>query len=194
VVGRPSAWVVERCLALPANAVIVDLAAGLGRHALPLAARGRRVIAVDYVEGAVSAAARANPRIAAVVADAWSLPFAEASLDAVLTVNFLERTLFPSLVRLLRPGGRLIAETYTVSQRSLVEAGRARGPRNPAYLLAAGELRGLVAPLAVLDYREGLVTDDAGERYVASVVAERREHFEDERSSEQGEPTPRGDE
>jgi hypothetical protein len=65
----------------------------------------------------------------------------------------------------------LIVETYTVGHRALVDAGRARAPTNPAYMLAPGELPRLVAPLDVVASREGVVRDEAGERHVASVVA-----------------------
>jgi len=173
--GRaPSSWVIERCLALPPDAVIVDVAAGVGRHAVALAERGRRVIALDYVKHAVRAAVRAHPLIHGVVADAGALPFAPGTLDALLTVNFLDRALFPVFAGLLKPGGSLIVETYTLEQRTLVERGRARAPRDPAYMLGRGELAALVAPLEVMDLREGLVDDEAGARHVASIVAIRR--------------------
>ena len=166
----PSAWVVDHCLALPPDAVVVDLAAGSGRHARALAERGRRVVAVDFVERAVRAAC-ATPGVWGVVADAAGLPFADGSLDAILVVNFLDRALVPTFARLLRPRGVLVAETYTLGHRALVDAGRSRAPTNPAYMLAPGELPRLVAPLEVVAAREGLVRDAAGERYVASVVA-----------------------
>jgi tellurite methyltransferase len=173
--GRaPSSWVIERCLALPPDAVIVDVAAGVGRHAVALAQGGRRVIALDYVEEAVQVAVRAHPRVQGVVADAGALPFAPGSLDALLTVNFLDRELFPVFAGLLKPGGSLIVETYTLEQRALVERGQARAPRAPAYMLGPGELAVLVAPLEVMDLREGLVDDGAGARHVASIVAVRR--------------------
>ena len=168
----PSAWVLEQCLALPAGAVIVDVAAGSGRHARALAERGRRVVAVDFVERAVRAAC-ATPGVLGVVADAARPPFADGSLDAIVVVNFLERALFPTLVRLLRPAGVLVVETYTLAHQALVAAGRSKAPTNPAYMLAPGELPRLVAPLAVVAAREGLVRDAAGERHVASVVAQK---------------------
>ncbi|MFL5579178.1 MAG: class I SAM-dependent methyltransferase, partial [Gemmatimonadaceae bacterium] len=169
----PSAWVVERALERPAAALVVDLAGGDGRHAAPLAAAGRRVVAVDIAEGAVREAVRRGAA-AGVVADLGALPFAPATFDVVLVVNFLDRGLFPTLGALLRPGGVLVYETYVRDHLALVASGRARAPRNPAYVLAPGELPRLVAPLEVVAAREGLVTDEAGERCVSSVVAVRR--------------------
>ena len=168
--GAPSAWVMRHALALPHSATILDLAAGRGRHAIPLAAAGRTVIAVDIVEAAVAAARRrARGALAAVVADVGALPVRHGTVDAVLCVNYLDRTLFPLLARLLRPGGRLIVETFTVEQRAL-----GRGPRSAAHLLERGELPTLVEPLDVIDSFEGRIQDDAGERYVAGIVAVNR--------------------
>lgn len=170
----PSAWVVERCLALPPASMAVDIAAGNGRHAGALARAGRAAVAVDFIESAVAAAVARHPLVSGIVADARELPFRADSLDAIVCVSFLDRTLFPAFCALLRPGGTLVYETFTVDHLALVARGRAHGPRNPAYLLARDELSGLVAPLVVVESREGLVVDAAGERHVARVVAVKR--------------------
>ena len=174
----PSAWVMRACEPLPAGARVADLAGGDGRHALPLAARGLDVVLVDFAERALRLAlgARHGTRagaLHAVVADVLALPLRAASLDAIVIVNFLERALFPHLAVLLRPGGRLIVETFTTRHLDLVAAGRARGPRNPAYMLAPGELPRLVAPLMVDEYAEVEAMDGPGPRAVARVVAVR---------------------
>jgi SAM-dependent methyltransferase len=166
-----SPWVMARALALPDDALILDVAAGLGRHAIPLAARGRRVIALDFVERAVRLTTWGGPTVMGVVADARHLPFRDRSVDAVLCTYYLNREVFAAVARLLRPGGTLIAETYTTRHLDLVAAGRARGPRDRAVLLAPGELRQLVAPLRVVEGYEGRVEDVAGERETAGVVA-----------------------
>lgn len=184
----PSAWVMDACARLPAGARVADIAGGDGRHALPLAARGLEVVLVDFAERAVrlarDAAGAAWPgRVHAVVADVLALPFGAAmsgarptgarAFDAIVIVNFLERALFPHLASLLRPGGRLIVETFTTRHLDLVAAGRARGPRNPAYMLAPGELPRLVAPLTVDEYAEVEAMDGPGARAVARMVAVR---------------------
>jgi SAM-dependent methyltransferase len=169
--GDPSAWVMDRCRALPADVVIVDLASGSGRHAIPLAAAGRALIAVDFVERAVRRAARSHATILGVTADLAALPFRSGSLDAILISNFLERDLFPHYADLLRPGGWLIVETYSIHQLSLRASGEGHGPRNPSYLLQPGELARLVAPLVVEQWFEGEVHDGAGARAVTRVVA-----------------------
>ena len=169
--GAPSPWVIERCARLPPNAVIVDLAGGTGRHAEPIAQSGKTVVVVDFVRRAVAAAVSRHERILGVVADASLLPLAEESCDAIVCVSFLDRSLFKVFTRTLKPGGVLVYETFTRAHLDVVARGRARGPRNPAYLLEAGELATLVAPLVVLEQEEGLSVDDAGERHVARVMA-----------------------
>ena len=172
----PSAWVVHAGERIPQGVTVIDIAAGHGRHAVPLARLGHHVIAIDFVELAVRRAVARDSRIHGVVASIWQLPLRKESADALLCTNFLERAFFPELIALLKPGGLLIYETYTLEHRTLVEAGRARAPRSPNYLLAPGELPRLVAPLEILDAREGYVNDDAGERYSASVFARRPTH------------------
>ena len=169
----PSAWVVARCLELPAHHLIVDVAGGDGRHARALAERGRLVVTADFVEPAVAAARSGSARVLGLVADAAALPFAPGTLDAVLVTYFLERALFPELAALLRPGGALVAETFTVDHLRLAERGGTPSPRSPDHLLLPGELRALVAPLEVRAYHEGPVRDGGGERVVAGVVAVR---------------------
>jgi SAM-dependent methyltransferase len=166
-----SAWLLAAALKLPPDATIVDLAGGRGRHARPLARQGRHVVLVDFVESALRQTSVTVPGISAVAADLWCLPFADESLDAILIANFLERDLFPVYRRLLKPGGYLLYETYTLDNAALVAEGRARAPRSPQYMLAPGELPVLVAPLEVLSFREGFVEDDAGCRACASILA-----------------------
>jgi len=89
-------------------------------------------------------------------------------------VSFLDRSIFPALIRAIAPGGALVYETFTVPHLDVVRRGAARGPRNVAYLLEAGEIARLVAPLEIQEHEEGLVVDDAGERYVARVMAIKR--------------------
>jgi hypothetical protein len=62
-----------------------------------------------------------------------------------------------------KPGGRVFYETFTTRQ---AERGH---PRNPAFLLAEGELKAAMAPFTVLRSREG----EFDGRFIASIVAER---------------------
>ncbi|HEU4641591.1 MAG TPA: methyltransferase domain-containing protein [Gemmatimonadaceae bacterium] len=165
--GEPSPWVMSRALALGSGGVALDLASGRGRHAVPLAAAGVRVVAVDISEHAVRVARRASlGAVHGVVADAGALPLRAGAFDVVLCVRFLDRVLLPRLPHLLRPGGALVCEIFTDAQRTL-----GRGPSDPAHLLRAGELPALVHPLRIVEYHEGLARDLSVQDYVARIVA-----------------------
>lgn len=165
--AEPSAWVMQAMQHLPPGALVLDLAAGAGRHARAIAGTGRPVIALDLVESAVQRAVR-HPLVTGIVADTAALPLSPGTLPAILCVNFLDRALFPRLIALLALRGILVYETYTAEHLTLAAA---HGPRHPDHTLRPGELKTLVAPLAILEYHEGLRRDAAGERHVASVVA-----------------------
>ena len=172
-VGPPSPFVVQAldrlAIATPPAGRALDVACGRGRHALWLAARGLVVDAVDRSAEAIAAvAAEARQRGLTIEARVLDLESGHPVLgveacDVIVGFHYLHRPLFPSLIAALRPGGLLIYETFTRAQA-------ARGkPTNPAFLLEPGELRRLVAPLDVVDAREGAFDD----RDVASIVARR---------------------
>lgn len=165
----PSEWIVGVASEITPRGIAADLAGGDGRHAKALSDLGHRTVLVDFAEIAL----RVAPPIPRVVADMWALPFKKQSLSLICIVNFLERDLFRALIDLLEPGGYLVYETYTRDNLRLVAEGRVRAPRSPEYTLEEGELLSLVSPLRVLQSREGLVSDAAGERCVASVLAQK---------------------
>ena len=168
----PSSWVLRTVAGLPNDLPLVDIAGGMGRHAVPLARPGRRVVLVDIASLAVATARAAEATIDGVVADTANLPLSPGRFGVVLVTNFLDRTIFPDLVRLVAPGGFLVYETYTTVHLELVSRGVARGPTSTDYLLRPGELRELAAPLTVIEYREGEVTDEAGRRHCAQLVGQ----------------------
>ncbi|MGC1401044.1 class I SAM-dependent methyltransferase [Candidatus Binatus sp.] len=153
--------------------VVLDFAAGRGRHALALARAGMRVVAVDYSVEAmrILAATAQTARLAIwpVVANLDSFHLKDDSFDAIVNINFLDRALFPKLERALRPGGVLLADTFLIDQAALGH------PRDPRFLLGHGELRALAGGLEVEEYREGPVVYPNGERaFRASMLARRR--------------------
>ncbi|RCG30242.1 methyltransferase domain-containing protein [Sphaerisporangium album] len=103
-------------------ALVLDAGAGTGYH-LSRVLRPEDVgIALDVSKHALRRAARAHPRIAAVVADVWRpLPVKDGRVDVVLDV-FAPRNA-PEFARVLRPGGTLIVVTPTPRHLTpLVEA------------------------------------------------------------------------
>jgi SAM-dependent methyltransferase len=157
---------------LPRGGAVLDVACGRGRHALHLAKAGFRVTAIDRDPEAL-AALRHAARVLSLdlttqFVDLETSPppdLGDARYDAIIVFNYLHRPLFPVLRRALRTGGRLVYETFTIAQA-------ARGkPTSPDFLLWAGELERLVAPLRVLRSRQG----DFEGRWVASIVAGKAE-------------------
>ena len=165
--GPPSPWLLDCADLLPAGGRALDVACGRGRHALLLAAAGLEVTAADRDPGALRAVAEAKARLGLPVSiremdlEGVETDLGEAAFDVVVVFRYLHRPLFAALLRALAPGGLLVYETFT---RAQAEHGH---PKNPAFLLEPGELRTLVAPLAVVRYREG----ERDGAFVAGVAA-----------------------
>ncbi len=169
--GAAEPFLSEMLARMP-RGVGLDVAAGRGRNALALARAGIKVVAVDFSTEAMrilAATARtARLGIWPVVANLDSFHLKDESLDAIVNINFLDRTLFPKFVRALRPRGWLIADTFLVDQAAIGH------PRDPRFLLGHGELRALADGLEVEEYREGLITYPNGERAFRASLAARR--------------------
>ena len=86
----------------------LDLAAGLGRHALWLAERAWQVSAVDVSEVALGkfgqAAGQLNVNIKLLAIDAAEYAFEPAEFDLIVQFYYPDRTLFPKIVSALNPG------------------------------------------------------------------------------------------
>ena len=135
----------------------LDLAGGTGHHALWLAEKDWSVTVLDVSEVALAQLKR-NARsgglqVEGVLAD-LSTPAARKQLvkqryDLIMVFFYLERELFPALMRALKPGGLLMYKTYTLEQLRF-----AGGPRHPLHLLKPNELLHAFRGLRVLHYRE----------------------------------------
>jgi SAM-dependent methyltransferase len=154
---------------------VLDLACGRGRHCIAVAELGAHAIGVDrnpaYLAELRTAACERELRIDAIRAnleDPPEIPLALGCCGAILVFRFLFRPLAPRIEEALRPGGLLLYETFTSHQREL-----GTGPRNPAFLLAEGELPDLFPGLDVLAYWEG-VTEGASPAAVARLAARKR--------------------
>lgn len=168
-------WVTDHAATLAPGSRILDLGAGIGRHALAFARAGHRVAALDAAEAAtaaISAAAVAEElTVETVHAPMTSLPFQTASFDHVLAWNVIyhgdetivRRTL-AEVARVSRPGGTFMA-TMLSARRLPVEQARAAGreiSRNtwvfdgpgdkvhPHYFCTAPELLSLIGGFEVL--------------------------------------------
>ena len=98
----------------PNAGVALDLACGLGRHALWLASRHWRVSGIDVSDVAIGkfsqAALGLNVKIDLFIGDAAEYKFEPTRFDLVVLFYHLDRSLFPKMVSALKPGGLLICK------------------------------------------------------------------------------------
>lgn len=150
----------------PGNAL--DVAGGVGRHAIWLAERGWRVTLLDISEVGIQQAkenAARKQMTASITTEVRDLnaiqDFGRDQYDLVLVFFFLQRELFPALTAALKPGGHLIYKTYTTEQQRFEG-----GPSHPMFLLKPNELLHAFQALRVLHYHETIQ-----EKGVAELVA-----------------------
>jgi SAM-dependent methyltransferase len=143
----------------------LDVAMGTGRHALVMARSGLRTFGVDVklesVREAIAAGRREGVRIDGWCADLTQSPLPRARFDVVVVCRYLQRDLFPDLRAAVAPGGIVIYETFTTTQRAL-----GRPPTSPDHLLEPGELQRRFDGFDELFYEE-MCAPDAIARIVA---------------------------
>jgi ubiquinone/menaquinone biosynthesis C-methylase UbiE len=123
LLGRPLPRMLELTAAGVAGASdVLEVAAGTGIVTAAIAPRSGRVISTDYADAMLTMLRQRVARehlsnVDCARANLYALDYAPASFDAVVAANILH--LIPdltgalaALVRVLRPGGRLIAPTF----------------------------------------------------------------------------------
>jgi demethylmenaquinone methyltransferase / 2-methoxy-6-polyprenyl-1,4-benzoquinol methylase len=113
--GQDRLWrrAVVRKVAARSGERILDLAAGTGTSAEPLALTGAQVIACDFSLGMLAVGHHRRPDLTFVAGDALALPFPDATFDAV-TMSFGLRNVadldaaLRELARVTKPSGRLV--------------------------------------------------------------------------------------
>lgn len=162
----------------PRGGPALDLAGGVGRHAIWLARRNWKVTLVDISEVGLQTAKEQAGRLAShikfVAADLQQLssrragrvtnPVRRSTYDLIMVFFYLERGVFPQLIRALKPGGFLIYKTYTLDQMKFPG-----GPSHPLHLLKPNELLDAFSSLRILSYRETI-----HDRGVAELLARKQ--------------------
>ncbi len=137
---------------LPTKGIALDLACGLGANALLLAHCGLETHAWDYAQVALarlqSEAQTQQLPIHTEVRDVIVSPPTPATFDVIVVGHFLVRNLAPALIAALKPKGLLFYQTFTRIQVT------DRGPNNPEFRLARGELLQLFETLQPVIYHE----------------------------------------
>ena len=151
--GMPSPWIVQWAGLIPADATVLEVAAGRGRHTLFFAERGNKVTAVDRD----TAALPSHENIEIITADLedgspWPLP--GRRFGGVVVVSYLHRPLMPMLLDSLEPGGVLLYQTFMQGQE------RFGKPTRPEHLLKDGELLELArGRLSVVAYEARMISE-----------------------------------
>ncbi|RMF15380.1 MAG: methyltransferase domain-containing protein, partial [Gammaproteobacteria bacterium] len=159
----------------PQDGPVLDLACGSGQNGLWLAHQGYSVDFADRSDEALTDVRRAleqadqpftrticdritprhpdlakRHRLLQVDLESGLTPILPAShYAAILVFRYLHRPLIPQIIQALQPGGVLIYETFT---RDQARYGR---PRNPDFLLEAGEVLRWMPDIEPIFYWEG---------------------------------------
>lgn len=169
---EPQPAVVEYASKLPPGRAL-DMACGVGRHAIWLAERGWQVTAIDYSRVAIeSLRQRAGEKGLAIdsrIADLERHDFViePATYDLILNCCYLQRDLFPAIKAGARVGGIVIAVIAMVDDDPQIK------PMNPAFLLRPGELRAEFEGWELMRDFEGKLAGDEHRRAMAEIIARR---------------------
>ena len=170
----PSAWIERFAHLVPADARVLDVACGLGRHARFFAARGCHVDAVDRDPACgQSLAGVLRVRFLAADLEQGRWPYDGRLFDAIVVTNYLHRPLFPRLLSALARGGVLLYETFAAGNE------RYGKPSNPEFLLLDRELIERCAPLLhILAFEDGACSQPRAARVqrLAAVRADASHH------------------
>jgi tellurite methyltransferase len=164
----------------------LDIACGVGRHAIYLAEHGWRVTAVDSSPvGVEILRKRARERsarmpvggspascllkIEAVVADLEKHEFQiqSARYDLICDFYYLQRDLFSSIRAGVKPGGAFVAAIH------INDGNIDAKPHNPAFLLEPEELKTLFSDWEITYYREG-PSDEGGHHHDTAYLIARK--------------------
>ena len=151
----------------------LDIACGVGRHAIFLAQHGWQVTAVDSsrvgIEILQQRAGDAGLSIDAHVLDLEKGEFQVESetYDLICDFYYLQRDLFPAMRAGTKAGGRVVAAIH------LNDGNADAKPHNPAFLLERGELKTLFSDWEITYYREG-ASDEGGHHHDTAYLIARK--------------------
>ncbi|MBU3614350.1 SAM-dependent methyltransferase [Polynucleobacter sp. Latsch14-2] len=145
-----SAWLKRFAPAIPKDGMVLDLAAGSGRHSIYLAKLGYCVLAVDRDFSALEPLEDYSIEIALLDLEGEKWPLQNRQFSGIVVSNYLYRPYLDLLPEMLLEGGVLIYETFAHGN---AEFGK---PSNPHFLLNPGELLSLADRhgLQVLAYED----------------------------------------
>jgi len=156
----------------------LDLACGVGRHAIYLAQNGWRVTAVDSSQVGIEILrerARSGPLASCLrtidthVADLEKGEFQiePAAFDLICDFYYLYRDLVPAIRAGVKPGGAFVAAIH------LNDGNPEAKPHNPAFLFEPAELKTLFTDWEITYYHEG-PSDEGGHHHDTACLIARK--------------------
>lgn len=162
-ITQPGQWVARFVHLIPKGGVVLDLAAGNGRHTKLALDLGHAVLAIDRdIDPLAPLADRDGLEVIQSDLEDGHDPFGpggclyQRRFSGIIVSNYLYRPQLPHLVAAVDPGGALIYDTFARGNETFSK------PRNPDHLLKSGELLAHVqGKLQVIAYEHGIVRQDA---------------------------------
>lgn len=164
-------------LMLSTHKPVLDLACGSGRNGLYLVESGVPVTFADVNSAAIEQLQQHECVVNnQQLVKFWTVDFEQEgetplvgmSFAAIMVFRYLHRPLFEQIKQAILPGGLIIYETFTQQQ---AQFGR---PKNPDFLLKAGELTEIFADWEILHSFEGIVesaNNSSQKQAIAQIVA-----------------------
>jgi SAM-dependent methyltransferase len=149
------------------GSLVLDVAAGRGRHALLFAHQACAVVAMEtnreFIGDLQQTAFTERLDVEVIEADVERMSLLPSSFDVIVNTCFLYRPLFSHYIAALRPGGLLFFRTFTTDN---VDVLGHCGPRR-TYLLEPRELSDCFCDLEIIHYEESVTLN----RAMATLVA-----------------------
>jgi len=120
----------------------LDIACGAGQNALYLSNLGFKVDAIDIASEGLKFIEN-RPSINTIETDITQYEPPKEGYDLIVSIHFLERSIFPKIPGWLKEGGLVICETFTYKKQNF----------NPAYTLQKNELLHLLDTLEIIHYK-----------------------------------------
>lgn len=128
LISKPQHSRLQGLLGAVSGELVLDVGGGTGRHAADLAASGAYVVVCDSSPQMIRRAS--DKALPAVLGNVLRLPFPDTSIDRLLVVDAFHHFVVPApavaqpaaaaeLLRVLRPGGRLVVEEPDITRRGV---------------------------------------------------------------------------
>lgn len=148
----------------------LDIACGMGRNTHFMADKGFEVDAVDISDFALSKV-RTAENIHKIETDLDSYELTADHYDLILKINYLDRRLFPMIIKALKKNGIFIYETFVKTP----SGEEYHNPTNPDFHLDRDELPKFFGELEIISYEERDAINLRDEKVrVASFVGRKR--------------------